>query len=361
MKQQRVNRWLVKLGLSLFVLIFINVLSFLLNPNSTYWQEIQESGVQYILFDFLISFIFCLGIIEFSILIASLLERILPWTKAPTLRFVAQTAGIILSVVLMFILQNQIYKLIFHDEILSKQDYLDILQYFIVTIVVSLLVTAIHTGFFLLNRWKTSISEAAELKIKTMELKEIAMQAELQSLKFQLDPHFMFNNFSTLSELINEDPAVANTFLENLSRVYRYMIQNLKRDMISLEEEIRFVKAYAYLIKIRYDENVIIRIDIAKDSSVLYVPPISVQLLIENAIKHNSATENQPLTITVTAKDNILRVTNNLQKISHPFPSTGIGLNNIVDRYKLLAMETLPEVEEKDGEFIVTLALINLK
>lgn len=361
MKRKRIISWLVKLGLSIFILIIINILSFLLNPNSSYWTEIQEFQFHYVMFDFIVSLILCLGIIEFSVLIAFLLEKVLPWTKAPALRFATQTLAIILFVALMFILQSQVYNLVSDDSALSKQDYLDILQYFIVTIVVSLLVTAIHTGFFLLNRWKTSISEAAELKIKTLELKEIAMQAELQSLKFQLDPHFMFNNFSTLSELINEDPITANTFLENLSRVYRYMIQNLKKDMISLDEEIRFVNYYVYLIKIRYDENVMIIIDIDAESKKLYIPPISIQLLIENAIKHNSATSSQPLTIKITARGNSLCVENNLQRIPHPFPSTGIGLKNIADRYKLLAIDAVPKVEEKDGQFIVTLALMNLK
>lgn len=352
---------MVKLGLSLFILASICLLSFLLNPDGFYSINLFKGEPEYILFDFIMILTLSWAIIESSIFITKHLERVLPWTKHPVLRFIVQMLSIIVSVAILFIIQDQIYTFIFYDETLSRQEYLGVLQFIVVTTVISLFVTTIHTGLFLLSRWKQSISEAAKLEIKAMELKEIAMQAELNSLKFQLDPHFMFNNFSTLSELITEDPGTANTFLENLSRVYRYMIQNLKKDFISLEEEIRFVQAYAYLIKIRHSENVIIKIDVEKESMNLYIPPISVQLLIENAIKHNIATNEQPLIIVITTKNNTLSVKNNLQKIRNPFPSTGIGLKNIADRYKLLAVKDVPVIEESDKEFKVTLALINLK
>jgi len=359
---QNKNNWLIKIGTSIFIFISLYTLSFLLNPYSDYWEGMKDCyDIDYILFEFVMTFIFSLGIMEGSIFIANRLEKHLPWTKFSILRFIIQVICIILFVIILFLIQHIIYKTVFSDEVLSPQENLDMQQFFVTTVIISLFVTTIHTAFFLLRKWEDSISEADKLKIKTLELKEIALQAELQSLKIQLDPHFMFNNFSTLSELINENPNVAGRFLENLSRVYRYMIQNLKKDMISLEEEMKFVQAYVFLIEIRHDENVKIQINVAESALNLFIPPIAIQLLIENAIKHNIATKERPLVISIETKNNTLIVTNNLQRIANPFPSTGIGLQNITDRYKILSNDGMPLIEENENEFKVILTLINLK
>lgn len=280
----------------------------------------------------------------------------LPWTRSPLLRFLVQTILIVASTMLLIFFQGQIYKLIFNDMPLTQQELLETWQFFVAIIIVSLFVSAVHTGHYLLNRWKASISEAKNLQLKAMEMKEIAMQSELQSLKMQLDPHFMFNNFSTLSELINEDRETAIRFLENLSRVYRYMIQNLKKDIVLLSDEVAFVKAYCYLIHIRHADNVQVLFDLDEESLNLYIPPISLQLLVENAIKHNIATKEQPLIITIISNDRReIIVCNNLQRISSAFPATGIGLKNIIDRYRILSEEQLPVIEETTAHFCVTL------
>ena len=357
--KQKYN-WKLQMGLSAFVLFSVYAINFLLNPYESNRAELFSHDKWELILDLLITFLFCWLIIEASIRIAKWLERFLPWTRSPLLRFVVQTLLIIASTLLLIFLQGQIYKWMFEDMPLTQQELLETWQFFLVIVIVSLFVSAIHTGYFLLNRWIVSISEAKDLKLKAMELKEIAMQAELQSLKMQLDPHFMFNNFSTLSELINEDKETATRFLENLSRVYRYMIQNLKKDTIFLNEEVAFVKAYCYLIHIRHDDNVQVVFDLNEDSQDLYIPPISLQLLVENAIKHNIATKEQPLVITITSNGRQeIKVCNNLQRISSTFPGTEIGLKNITDRYRILSAEQLPVIEETSAYFCVTLPLLN--
>lgn len=358
-KKEKFNWWL-RIGLSAFVLFTIYAMNFLLNPYSTYWIELQAYNTYELIFDILLTFLFSWLIIEVSIWIAKILNRFLTWTNHPILRFGLQSLFIIASTLLLLFIQVEIFKCTSEDVHLTQQEFLETWQFFFVIIIVSLFVSAVHTGYFLLKRWKTSISEANELQLKTMELKEIALQAELQSLKMQLDPHFMFNNFSTLSELINEDRETAIRFLENLSRVYRYMIQNLKKDMVSLKEEISFVKAYCYLIEIRHGENVKVFFDLNDEALDLYIPPISIQLLVENAIKHNIATQKQPLTITITLENKeTVKVSNNLQRITNLFPSTGLGIKNIIDRYRLLSETSLPTIKETSTCFCVTLPLLN--
>jgi two-component system, LytTR family, sensor kinase len=357
--KQKYN-WKLRIGLSAFVLFTVYVISFILNPYASTWTELLSCSIFELAFDLLLTFLFCWLIIETSILIAKWLERFLPWTRSPLLRFLVQTILIVFSTLLLIYIQGQTYEWIFGDMPLTQQELLETWQFFVVIVIVSLLVSAVHTGYYLLNRWKDSISEAKDLQLKAMELKEIAMQSELQSLKMQLDPHFMFNNFSTLSELINEDRETATRFLENLSRVYRYMIQNLKKDIISLNDEVAFVKAYCYLIHIRHADNVQVVFELNEESLDLYIPPISLQLLVENAIKHNIATKEQPLIIRITSNDRQkIKVCNNLQRISSAFPATGIGLKNIIDRYRILTEEQLPEIKETSARFCVTLPLLN--
>ncbi|MPL80027.1 hypothetical protein SDC9_25918 [bioreactor metagenome] len=358
-EKQKFNWWL-RIGLSAFVLFTIYAMNFLLNPYSTYWIELRSYNKLELGLEIFFSFLFSWLIIEVSIWIAKILDRFLAWTNHSILRFGIQSLFIIASTLLLIFIQIEMFKCISEDVHLTQQEFLETWQFFFGIIIVSLFVSLVHTGHFLLKRWKTSISEANELQLKTMELKEIAMQAELQSLKIQLDPHFMFNNFSTLSELINEDTETATRFLHNLSRVYRYMIQNLKKDVISLNEEVAFVKAYCYLIHIRHDDNVKVIFNINDDLMDLYIPPITLQLLVENAIKHNIATKEQPLVIAITSNERReIKVSNNLQRISSPFHATEIGLKNISDRYRILSAEKLPVIEETSSCFCVTLPLLN--
>ncbi len=351
--------WQLRIGLSIFVMLIIYAVNFLFNPYSSYWPDLLSSGVSGVLFDIFSTFLFCWIIIEVSIRIAHMLDGYLPWTNQSLIRFLVQTTLIIGSTLIVIFLQEIIIDWLFGVAHLTQQELLETWQFFFVIIIVSLFVSLVHTGSFLLNKWKASISEANSLQMKAMELKEIAMQSELQSLKLQLDPHFMFNNFSTLSELINEDKETAIRFLDNLSRVYRYMIQNLKKDIVSLNDEIAFVKAYCYLIHIRYSDNVQVLFDLNESSLELYVPPISLQLLVENAIKHNIATKEQPLIITISVNNNCeIRVSNNLQRMPNAFPTTGLGLKNIIDRYRILSKASLPVIQETSDAFCVTLPLL---
>jgi hypothetical protein len=337
-------------------MLAIYAVSFLINPNGTYcpgwsgpWQELAVS--------LSIDLFFCWLIIEVSIGIAHLLERFYPWESVPLVRFLIQTILILVVNCGIFWTQDRLYSWLYPGT-LTPQQILEVWQFFIVNLIIGLMISALHTSYYLLQRWKTTLEEAGELKIKTLELSRIALQAELQSLKLQLDPHFLFNNFSTLSELILEDQTKASLFLDNLSKVYRYMIQTVKQDLMSLKDEITFVKAYYYLIQIRHGEQVRICFDLNPELMGKWLPPITLQLLIENAIKHNRATLAEPLTIDISHTGDYLCVSNNRQPFPKPLPSTGLGLENIKNRYQILSSQ-IPAVGSDAKRFWVKLPLLD--
>jgi sensor histidine kinase YesM len=342
------------------VMLLIYLLSYLMDPDNAFWICSIKGGTKELLIEIFMDLALSWAIIETSTGIANRLEKKFPWSETSLMRFIMQTVLIIISVATLLYLQDIIFTLIYGDKNFSAQERLGIWQFFMVTLLVSVMVSAVHTGYFLLERWKIAISEASDLRIKSLEFKEIAMQAELQSLKLQLDPHFMFNNFSTLSELINENTQTATLFLENLSRVYRYMIQNLKKDLVTVKEEMTFVNAYLFLIAIRHGENVRVHIDLEDTLMTGFIPPITIQLLIENAIKHNIATTQKPLIIHIFSLDqSSITVTNNIQLIAHVLPSTSLGLQNIADRYRLLSGR-LPEIIRTSDQFSVIIPVIDI-
>lgn len=352
-------RWISRIGQVLFLMFIFNILLYISNPYSSYWTDWYCYDLKDIILFITISFLDSWAILELSFLIAKILDRRLPWTVSPLFRFIGQSILMIVGILILFFLQGVLFSFIYEEWVLSQKEMVEGWQLAVIYTIFSLLVSAVHTIYYMLQQWKRSIEEAADLQIRTMELKEVAMQAELQALKAQLNPHFMFNNFSTLSELIDRDKNTASVFLKNLSTVYRYMIQNQKRDLISLSEEIDFVKAYFHLMHIRHEDNIDLQIELNKDILKMYIPPITIQLLIENAIKHNIASKAQPLIIKITYKDNKLLVCNNLQPISAIFPSTGIGLQNIKDRYKVLSSKDNLSVHLSEQEYCIKLPLFN--
>lgn len=174
-------------------------------------------------------------------------------------------------------------------------------------------------------------AEAAKRRLETE-----AMQAKLNALKQQVDPHFMFNNFSILTELIMEDSRLAVKFLGKLSKVYRYIIQNYDRDTVPLADELAFLDSYLYLMYMRYRDSIVVSIGPEVNDADGSIPPASLQIVVENALKHNRFSKEIPLMIAVSVADGCLVVRNALQPLASAPASTGIGQRNIAERYALI-------------------------
>lgn len=198
-------------------------------------------------------------------------------------------------------------------------------------IALSFIITIISESEFTLQQWKDSLAEKEQLQ-------QLSLQQEFDSLKSQVNPHFLFNCFNTLSSLITEDKEAAETFLNELSKVYRYLLRNNRTSMTTLENELRFIQSYFQLLKTRHGEDALqLHIEVDKRYEQYVLPSSSLQLLVENAVKHNIVSKSSPLIIDIfTAAGNILVVNNNLQtKQSKPM-STKIGLENIRTKYDLI-------------------------
>ena len=198
--------------------------------------------------------------------------------------------------------------------------------------------------------------EYNRLRAKKMETAKV--EAELEALKTQIDPHFIFNSLNTLSYLITREPQSARLFNDTLAKVYRYILGNREKDLVLLKEELEFISNYFYLLKIRFAEAVNMVIEINETSTEDFlIPPISLQTLVENAIKHNEFDEINPLDIKVTVNTNYIVVRNQVKPKQQYTPSNKIGLNNLDNRYKLITRKNIV-IENNHRFFTVKLPIL---
>jgi len=200
--------------------------------------------------------------------------------------------------------------------------------------------------FFML--WQEAMKSA-------FKAREQMLIYQSETLKNQVNPHFLFNSLNTLSSLIPTDPEKAELFTQKLSVIYRYILENRDAETVSLDQEIGFVRDYYFLQKIRDEEKINLTIDICDPNC--RVLPISLQLLVENAFKHNVATNEKPLQVSIIQKDGFIEVRNNLQPKNQLSPSSGLGLKNLAERVKIHTGKTL-EIEKGDKEFVVRMPVV---
>ncbi|MGK2861278.1 MAG: sensor histidine kinase [Chitinophagaceae bacterium] len=203
------------------------------------------------------------------------------------------------------------------------------------------------------------LSKERELDTKIVDqLDRELSQAELHVLTNEMDPHFLFNSLNTLNYLILNDPHQAHRFNNRLAQVYKYFLINKNKDLISLKDELEFIENYFFLLQIRHDNKLQLHSTLNDKSYSVMIPPCSLQILVENAIKHNEFSDTNPLLINVTINDHYLQVSNNANPKLYGVNSTGIGLKNLSSRYKLLFRKDITIASTKDS-FIVKLPLIN--
>lgn len=217
-----------------------------------------------------------------------------------------------------------------------------------------ILIACIVTGTCYLD-YQNQRSRRMLLENEQLRLENLVNQYE--ALKSQLNPHMLFNSLNTLYSLIRESPDKAQNYLQELSRVMRYTLHDNLSHTVSLNEEMNFVHSYLYLLQMRYEDNLHFDIDIPQELLQRQVPPMAVQMLVENAVKHNEISNRNPLTIRIHAEGNGLCVSNRIQPKLTDSSSTCIGLANLSKRYRLLFGQDIT-IEENEKLFKVTLPLI---
>ncbi|WP_229208628.1 sensor histidine kinase [Dyadobacter luticola] len=233
-------------------------------------------------------------------------------------------------------------------------DFSKMVNVYLFEFVAVLMLTCLYEVNYSLTKWK-------EIKVNKEAMKKAGMQGQLQSLKSQVNPHFLFNSLNTLSALITDEPDRAEQFVDEMARVYRYLLQTNQHELTTLSTEIRFIRSYYHLLRTRYDTGLELVIDIQEADMDKFIPPLTLQLLVENAVKHNAILEKKPLLIEICSiENNLLKVRNNMLEKSTPVVSTKLGLNNIRAKYELLSVD-MPTFEIENGHFTVMLPLLTEK
>ncbi len=220
-------------------------------------------------------------------------------------------------------------------------------------IIISTMTMAIYEAIYYYIRLKKSIIEREQVK-------QAMVQAELDTLKNQAQPHFLFNTLNTLRDIIDQNPKEdAKEFVDKLANVYRFILESGNANLIALREEVKFSQSYIHIQSERFGKNLSVDWNIPDTALNLMVVPMSLQLLLENAIKHNTISRAKPLLITVRLENDHVIVSNKLQPKSTQIPSTKVGLKNIKKRYHLIAGKSVV-IEKNDAEFRVHLPLLTL-
>lgn len=249
-------------------------------------------------------------------------------------------ASILLDIIFRTLVTNPSYTI-------AKEDF----KWFLV-ISRCLLVSALQ---FFIVFYLRLLSESERRKLEIEKLKQAQLEANLSNLKEQMSPHFLFNTLNTLSA-ITQDKQVKE-YVAEIASVYRYMLVHNKLNVVSLESELSFIRSYLYIIKARMGGAIIIDINVDQNLLQTKMPPLTLQLLLENAIKHNVASASNPLQIQVYNDPAHLVISNSFSPKKAQYSSTGVGLNNLMDRYQLLFAQSII-IEKSVTNFIVRLPII---
>ena len=278
------------------------------------------------------------------------------WTEETRKRTIAAIVGTLVMNIALVYFCNYLNFIVIQGKNPEKffNGEMNFINWFFINF--AIMISAIGHARGFMAAWKNST------KKEVVEQKLIAKSANAQfeSLKNQLDPHFLFNSLNVLDSLIEENPVQAQRFTNSMSKIYRYVLEQKDKELVSVEEEIDFAKTYCELLKTRFEDAVTFDFNISEEDKKGFVVPLSLQLLLENSIKHNFATSSKPLNIKIFTEKGNLIIENNLQTRELHNTSTGVGLANIVSRYNLLTERNV-FVEKSEAFFRVKLPILTEK
>lgn len=250
---------------------------------------------------------------------------------------------VIISWLALTILFNILDKWVINGYPLNENRYYWAL---LVSAVINIFVTLLHEGISGFEKWKATL-------IETEELKKEYMQSQLLGLKSQVNPHFLFNSLNSLSCLINENKEQAETFIDEMSKVYRYLLRSNEEQLVTLDTELQFAHSYFYLLKARHGEGIVLEINISEEDRRRYLPPLTLQILLETAFQVNQISRENPLRLKINSlKNGWLEISNNIQKKFTDDPADLSGLENITNKYRLLCKECVSVTENPAGRMV---------
>ncbi|MBZ9779779.1 histidine kinase [Psychroflexus sp. CAK8W] len=340
MKETSLQTLIKFIWISALIALFIHLINFI----AVGWSLNYLTNYKAILGHFAYAFI--IGI--FNIVFITFIQSKFSWRKEPKALIIIGIPGTVIVSVFGFFVARIVHSVWIYghtfERFLENESVFSYVFAVLIAIIVSL---AFHAYYFY------RFGADAELRAQ----KEIIehTKAKHKALKDQLDPHFLFNSLSVLASLIEEDPKRATEFTTSLSKVYRYVLDQRQEDLVSISSELDFAKVYLNLLSTRFEDSLIYSIDVSDESD--FTVPLSLQLLIENAVKHNKVTEKNPLHIKIYKTEDYLVIQNNVSPKATNSERSGIGLLNIKKRFEVYT-KTLIEIEKKSNTFTVKLPLI---
>lgn len=326
--------------------IFIEFSFFMINPKGTVMQSYETMGWGYFILDLfnavITGYLISEGIIFIRKIFTSRQYFKNREISGLISQFACQKVYSLLILHISIVIQIKIYKV----EAFSFLYW----QGMVIGGLMCLVAISVYTGIFLVQKWIGATLEAEQLR-------NLNLQSQYQALKSQLDPHFLFNNLNALTTIIEEKLPIAVEFVNRLAKVYRYVLEHRNTTLTPLKNELDFLTSYLFLVEARFGKSVVVELNLSYKAMAKQIPPMTLQLLIENAMKHNVVSIQKPLYIKIYDEKDMLVISNNLQKRKTVEPSTNIGLNNICDRYCLLNKK-LPIIKEEANKFSVRIPLM---
>jgi sensor histidine kinase YesM len=286
-------------------------------------------------------------------ILAEKIENRWPWTQNIPLRLVVSALVTVIYTTIAWVFIVWLWVLVSDGVVLGLSDMLRIIPKNRNSLLISLTITFfvstfMHGRTFLIN-WRKTL-------VETEKLKKEHIEAQYETLKNQVNPHFLFNSLNVLTTLVHKDADLSEQFVRQLAHVYRYVLNSRDKEIVPLEEELQQLQAYIFLMKIRFGESLQVDFD-TKSGENKYIAPLTLQMLVENALKHNEVSKLKPLHIAVYFEADFIVVRNNLQLRNRVAESTSVGLANIRARYSFLSTQKVL-IEEENGFFTVKIPLV---
>lgn len=338
----KIERWAKFIGIP-----FFTIMASLFLADYPFHVTLNHS-IYHVLFSFLgvLGIWFCVRFVSFFI--RKICVRLGFIARLTIQLLITSIISVILTLLLHKLGMNKLPDL----HAVCSDDRLGIKNLIVTVILLTFLINTIYEGFYLFLK----LSETA---LETERYKKESIEAQYQNLTSRLNPHFLFNSLNTLTTVVEEDPKKAVNYIRELSQVYRYVLNSHKSTWIDLPSELRFTQSYILLMKMRFEDNLQITMDICEKHINYCILPLTVQLLIENAVKHNEISESNPLTIHIFCNEELLVVSNNKQKRNIMPSTTKVGLHNITERYRFLVNKEVV-VEDLDDTFTVKIPLVKM-
>lgn len=345
MKTFTKSTWSI-LGVSLLITVFIVLLGFVFSGFDTNELfDLKSLGITFL-------YVFTLTLV--NSLFYEFTDKKLDWSTQAKKRLIIGIVGSIVITMLAYFC-CRLLQLVVIEQKFSVSEFLEQEKagnYFFTFLLVVIISLFIHVFYF--------FKVIQENKVKEQKIIAGTASAKFDALKNQLDPHFLFNSLNVLTSLIDENPESAQKFTTSLSKVYRYVLEQKSKELVSVEEELDFAKVYIGLLKMRFENSIRFEIPNSITNPEAKIVSLSLQLLLENAVKHNRISEENPLVIRIYEDDGNLTVTNNLQPKKTLNKSSGIGLSNIQMRYGLLTSRKVT-LHKNEKAFTVCLPMLTKK